>query len=138
MIDAATARKFGGFLGAGAIGFSVDAVVFFTLVLGLGAHFSVGRVVASAIAMTATWLINRSFAFRTGRLNSKANEALRYYAASICGALANLAVVAMFFTRFPVFNHIPVYIAGTAAGLVVNYVLYDKFVFRGNGGKRAA
>ena len=86
--------KFPQFLGVGAIGFLIDACVFFGLTAGLSVAYGWARVAASLVALTATWLMNRNSTFADGRIDRAPVEFLRYLAASLAGAGANLATLA--------------------------------------------
>lgn len=123
-------RRFKRFLGVGAIGFVVDAGVFFTALTLLGVRPVVARLIASSIAIAATWRLNRRYTFADRQARHPLQEFLRYGAASLAAAAANLVGVALLSPFDAAYGHVPSYIAGTAAGLVVNFVLYERFVFR--------
>lgn len=125
------ARKAGLFLSVGAVGLVVDASVFFGATAALGLTFTPARLLASLVALTVTWVLNRSLAFRSGRLKNIAAEYLRYLAASSVGALANLAAAYPIALYDSGLHHLPAYIVGAAVGLSVNYLLYDRLVFSG-------
>jgi putative flippase GtrA len=127
--------KFPRFLGVGAIGFLIDACVFFGLTAGLSLAYGWARVVASLVALTATWLMNRNSTFADGRADTAPVEFLRYLAASLAGAGANLAALSMVAPYDQALHHIPAYAVGAAVGLIVNFLLYDKFVFHGRAGR---
>jgi putative flippase GtrA len=122
--------RFYSFLGVGLAGMVVDGAIFFTA-LALGAHFLASRLLASLVSITATWLLNRFLTFNEGRLASLLPEYVRYLLASSVGAFTNAAV------SFPVslidaaYLHLPAYAAGAAAGLMLNFILYDNVVFTG-------
>lgn len=122
--------RFGLFLVAGAAGFLADATVFFTLLHGAGLDTIGCRVAASAVAVTVTWSINRTFAFRDGQRGPILAEYGRYVLASLAGAAANLAAFAAVAPHDAAAFHVPAYGIGTAVGLVVNFLLYDRVVFR--------
>jgi putative flippase GtrA len=126
--------KFNRFLGVGALGFLIDAIVFFTLASGLGLHYAWARVAASFVALVATWLLNRRLTFSQGRVDAAPVEFLRYLGASAAGAGANLAALSLIAPYDAAWAHGPSYVVGAAVGLVVNFFLYDKFVFHGRAG----
>lgn len=128
-IPSALMRKISFFLAAGAIGFIIDAVFFFILLQGIGVSILWSRVIASCFAIFITWLLNRSYAFRGARVGTILSEFGRYLLASFLGASANLIVLLLVASQDAVAYHIPAYILGAGAGLIVNYVLYDRFVF---------
>lgn len=124
-------QTFRRFLGVGAVGFLVDALAFFALVSGLGVHYVWSRIAASFIALLVTWLLNRRVTFSAGRADPAPVEFLRYLGASAAGASSNLVALSVIAPYDAAFAHIPSYLAGAAVGLVVNFFLYDKFVFHG-------
>jgi putative flippase GtrA len=124
-------RRFAYFLGAGAFGFIIDVIVFFGMSVGADVSYVWSRVIASAIAMTSTWLVNRSLAFSDSRTVSRYRELLRYLMASVVGALSNLFVLSVVARYDEFLFHVPGYIAGATVGLAVNYLLYKYFVFTG-------
>jgi putative flippase GtrA len=124
-------RKILRFVGAGTVGFVIDAVVFFMLLRGLNLHFVACRVTASLIAMLATWSLNRQHAFHDGKTKNRIAELVRYILASSSSIAVNLATLALVFPHDAQFLHVPAYILGAAAGMVANYILYDRLVFRG-------
>lgn len=117
------------FLGVGAIGFAIDSALFFGLTQYWGVHYIWARCVASAIAITATWLMNRSITFAGEKAHSMPVEFVRYLIASVAGALANLAALSIVAPFDAALHHVPAYIIGAIAGLFVNFLLYKKFVF---------
>lgn len=127
--------RFGLFLAAGTAGFVTDATVFFLLLHGIGFAPAACRIAASAIATVVTWSLNRSFAFRAARSEAVFAEFAKYALASAGGALANLLTLLAALPYDPSDWHAPAYAAGTAAGLVVNYVLYDRLVFPARAGR---
>lgn len=127
-------RKGAWFLGVGFIGLMVDAVVFFMLTGLFDTHFAVARLVTSLIAVTVTWVLNRALAFRDGRLADLGVEYVRYLGASSLGALTNLAVSYPISLFDGAYGHVPAYGVGALAGLVVNFLMYDNYVFSGSSG----
>lgn len=123
------AQKAPRYLGVGAIGFGIDAVVFFTLIGPFGTYFGVARLAASFIAVTVTWLLNRTLTFRSGRTGTVAGEYVRYLVASALGALANLAAFSACAPFDAGLGHVPAYGMGALAGILVNFTLYDNMVF---------
>lgn len=123
-------QKFRQFLGAGALGFIIDAAVFFWLSQFAGIHHRWARIAASFVALTATWIMNREHAFAACRSDAAFVEYLRYLVASSAGAGANLIVLSLIAQYSTSLHQIPGYISGALAGLIVNFLLYDRFVFQ--------
>ncbi|KKB86047.1 hypothetical protein VW29_04650 [Devosia limi DSM 17137] len=118
---------------AGVAGYLVDAGVL-SLVFGLLGPVW-GRVLSWSCAVTATWLINRNFAFsdRAAR-QGKRRELGRYGLAMIPGAMVNWLAYGGAMAVLPALDWRPALAvaAGSLAGLGVNLVAAHKLVFRGD------
>lgn len=118
---------------AGGVGFLVDAGVLEALVRFAGIQVHFARVISFLAAVTATWLINRTFTFRVARVGgSLIAEWLKYFGSSLGGGAVNYAAFAatIGFSAYAR-EHLIVGVAvGSLAGMVVNYLLYSRFVFR--------
>jgi putative flippase GtrA len=92
------------------------------------------RVISFLVAVVATWLINRSFAFKAQRGEHLPiwREFLHYLGAMILGGAVNYAVYAVLVATIPLFAEylILAVAGGVAAGMVVNFLLADKLVFK--------
>jgi len=120
MIDV---RRLGSFVAVGAVGFAVDAGVLLSLAPLLGPYGA--RLVSFAVAVTATWLLNRLVTFSDRRSRRKFAEWGRYVSTQALGALTNLAIYAGSIAVVPAFADmliIPLAF-GSAGGLIVNYCL---------------
>jgi putative flippase GtrA len=122
--------RFGWFLVAGCAGFAVDAAVLTGLVW-LGAEPRLARLASFAIAMIATWLINRRRAFGDRAGPPSLREFAQYAAASMLGALVNLAIFMALVTWGEPFRSWPVAALTLATGvsLFINFWSYLKVVF---------
>ena len=131
-MNAAALRKFFLFGIAGGAGFVVDTAVLYALKGALGPYGA--RVISFLVAVVATWLINRSFAFRAQRGEHLPiwREFLHYLGAMILGGAVNYAVYAVLVATIPLFAEylILAVAGGVAAGMVVNFLLADKLVFK--------
>ncbi|WP_189363051.1 MULTISPECIES: GtrA family protein [unclassified Mesorhizobium] len=127
-----TSAKIARFIFAGGIGFVTDGAVFFGFVYGFGGSIIAARVLASLVAMTVTWALNRSMTFIDGRMQNRTAEYGKYLIASFVGMGANLIVLNEASKIDANFYHVPAYLLGAIAGLVVNYALYDRIVFNGH------
>jgi putative flippase GtrA len=123
-----------GMVGAG--GYVVD-----TAVLALDTHFLgldpySGRALSIFIAMTFTWLGNRTLTFREhaarGSARAIAREWLKFLGANIVGAVVNYSTYALLvaYGPAPLSNKYVALICGVLAGLVFNFTLSKKLVFR--------
>lgn len=125
---------FARFCCVGGLGFLVDFTVLKTAVR-LGLNPFGGRFVSFAFAVTATWLVNRAWTFREtagARNRSLVAEFFGYLAVQSVGFAANFTVYALIVARVSALNGrlLPPTIAGTAAGLVINYLGAKHLVFR--------
>jgi putative flippase GtrA len=123
--------QFGRFLLVGAVGFAIDGGLLDLLVCkGLDPY--VARAISFPPAVTVTWYLNRIWAFGV-RDSGARRQYLRYIAVQIVGAVSNYAVYGVVLLGIP---HTPTgvlgaFAAGSAAGLVVNFVGARTLVFIG-------
>ena len=127
-----TIRKFLLFSIAGGAGFVVDTAVLYLLKGALGPYFA--RVISFLAAVAMTWLINRSFAFKDQVAAHIPiwREFLNYLGAMILGGAVNYAIYAALVATVPlVAEHLILGVAaGVAGGMIVNFLLADKLVFK--------
>lgn len=137
---ATTSRQFLAFCLVGAGGFLVDAGALAFAINVLGMQPYSGRVLSYLLAATFTWILNRRLTF--GASHGRAwVEWLRYLVMGGVGGGANFAaysVVVALSTRLPQqyaqFEACAPYVGvaiGSAIGLMVNFTLAKKLVFRG-------
>ena len=114
----------------GVFGFIIDSGVLYAgLAIGLD-HYS-ARFLSFLAAVTATWLANRRITFdQTSRPTF--SEWLRYVVANLGGGIVNFAVYFLLTYQFAVVLQFPVIGVGIGSicGLVVNYALTKKIVFK--------
>lgn len=123
--------KFLAFGVAGGGGFVVDAAVLYLLAGTLGPYGA--RALSFLAAVFTTWIINRNFAFRMQRAGTSLwREFAGYLGAMIVGGAANYGVYALLVATVPlVAEHLVLgLVAGTLAGMAINYLLADRLVFR--------
>lgn len=117
------------FLVVGSIGFAIDGGVLNLLVWN-GFDPYVARGISFPPAVTATWYLNRVWAFgvREGRARA---QYLRYIAVQIVGAIGNYAIYAVILLVIPhtVEGVLTAFAAGSAGGLLINFVGARTFVF---------
>ena len=116
----------------GACGFLVDGAILHLVVNGLGVNYFTGRLVSFSIAVVVTWLLNRTFTFRTSGNGGKAREALVYVGVQGAGGVANIAVYTLAIMSMPLLKHaliIPL-MMGSAAGLCLTYAGSKHLAFR--------
>ncbi len=119
----------------GLLGFVVDFSVL-TSIVDLGVNKIGGKFVSFAVAVVATWLVNRLWTFRAheGPKRSLAREFGSYLTVQSVGFAANFSVYSALIYAAPVKNeHLQLLlgsVAGTAAGLMINYLGAKHLVFR--------
>jgi len=118
----------------GASGMLVDLAVL-TLLLGT-LTFGAARAVAIAVAMTWNFALNRRFTFEGARSGRLVTQYILFCLSCGLGAVVNWSVSNYLWSTWPdVVRHPTVAaIAGIAAGVVLNYVLSSRIVFRRAGG----
>jgi putative flippase GtrA len=120
----------------GGAGYFVDVGVlaFDTSILGMA--FIPGRACSVFIAMCFTWLGNRYVTFRARRARgakAMAEEWLKFMGANAVGATVNYAssVVLVHFAPFPLNEKFIAQACGVLLGMVFNFTLSNKLVFKG-------
>lgn len=126
-------RRFAFFCVGGGLAFLVDAGVLHLLVGPGGLDPYLARLCSFMSAVTTTWLFNRSFTFSPGRVRGWAllHEWARYVPSQLGGFAVNYAVYAAMVWSLVLVRQWPVLgvAAGSVAGLLVNYVLAQRYVF---------
>jgi putative flippase GtrA len=119
----------------GALGMPVDWVVL-QLMVHWGTGPYLGRMISWFCAATFTWAGNRYFTFAATRARgiiAIGKEWVRYLAANAVGGLVNVGLYSVL-VRFapPPFNDLTVaLVCGVLLGLVFNFTLSNKLVFKG-------
>jgi dolichol-phosphate mannosyltransferase len=119
----------------GSGGFIVDESVLALLHGGIGLDPFSARAISILTAMTFTWWGNRNLTFRehaASGAQDTLSEWLRFMAANTVGALVNYGTYAALvrFAPAPLDNAYLAVAAGVAVGLVFNFTLSKRFVFR--------
>ncbi len=127
----AAPREFLRVVMVGAAGFFVDAGALMVATTALGLGLYSGRVFSYLCAATFTWILNRRFTF------AKTDEVaviqwLRFLGANALGGAVNYGVYAVLVTFSAVAAATPVLgvAAGSAAGLIFNFMVSKYWVFR--------
>jgi putative flippase GtrA len=121
--------RFRRFAGVGFCGLAADAIVFFVVTAGIGWPVASGRGLASLIAITVTWLLNRSITFVDRQSAPPIFELGKYMVATLPAALSNLWLTTVLSPLDKAYAHAPSYVLGAIVGLAINFVLYDRVVF---------
>ena len=119
------------FLVVGGVAFAVDISVYMILTEVLTTHYLVARVVAFLIAVGVTCKGNSMFTFS----QREKTPFVSLYKKAVCAALIsfipNVAVFWGVIYMLPpsLFASVLAFVLGTSLGIVLNYVLSDKYVF---------
>jgi putative flippase GtrA len=116
----------------GAAGFVVDAGSLHLVVHELGVGLYTGRLMSYLTAATFTWALNRRYTFHAQRDHNPTREWLRFLAANAAGGLLNYTVYVVLISAFEIVARWPVIgvAAGSMAGLIANFVLSKRLVFK--------
>ena len=126
-------KEFPAFVVVGGLGFLVDAATLIALIDGLGWGLYTARAGSFAVAVTATWWLNRTFAFPAPKTLDKRTEYFRYLAVQLGGMCINFVVYAALTWLSPFMADYPVVAlaAGSALALFFNFAGARLFVFMG-------
>jgi putative flippase GtrA len=129
------ASRFLRFAIVGTGGFVVDESVLALMHSAFGLDPFTSRAISIVTAMTFTWWGNRTLTFREHAASGSGKvvwEWLRFMAANTLGALANYATYAalVHFAPAPANNAYLAVVAGVGIGLIFNFTLSRRFVFR--------
>ena len=122
----------------GGAGFVVDEAVLTLFHYGLGLDAYVARAISILCAMTFTWWGNRTFTFAAHAANEStgaiAREWFKFVLANALGAVVNYASFTLLvrFAPAPLSNPLLATAIGVGIGLVFNFTLSKRFVFRAN------
>ncbi|HEY6431558.1 MAG TPA: GtrA family protein [Acetobacteraceae bacterium] len=130
MMDAATLAQFLKFGTVGTLGFLADTAVVYALRGALGLYAA--GMVSYLLVATLNWALNRVWTFR-GRGSGPAHRQwARFLAANLLGLVLNRGTYAVLVTVVPLCARQPVFAvaAGSLAGMMVNFTLSRRMVFR--------
>lgn len=119
----------------GAAGYGVNAAALWVIHHGIGLDYYTSYVPAFAVAVTFTWWGNRVLTFHEhAARTSLIAEWAKFVAANLIGFGANYALYASLlrFAPQPLDNPFIAQAAGTLFGLIFNFTLSKRFVFRGS------
>lgn len=112
----------------GACGFLADAGALTLLVHGLAIDPFLARVFSIGIALSVTWLLNRTFTFPKSR-RGVAVEGMRYSGIGVGSSLVNYIVYSATLMLLPAISPLAALVAGSAAALIFSYFGYSRLVF---------
>jgi putative flippase GtrA len=116
---------------SGVAGFTVDAGIVAILTGALGLGPIIAQVIAFAVAVTVTWLINRHWTFARHASDRWLNEWTRYVAANSIGAVVNNSIYVVLVLTETIFSKNPILaiIVGSVAGMGFNFASAKMIVF---------
>lgn len=118
----------------GAGGFVVDECVLAAMHYGAGLDRYSARAISILCAMTFTWWGNRNLTFREHAAigDARLHEWFRFVLANALGAVINYGVysVLVSFAPAPANNPLLAAAAGVGVGLIFNFTLSKRFVFK--------
>jgi putative flippase GtrA len=103
-----------------------------TLFMALGAGFPLARALSYICSVTSTWWLNRMWTFASTD-SALFKQWLKFVSANTLGGSLNYGVSVGLVLLFPrLFLAVPVLalIAGSLCGMVVNFILSKRYVFR--------
>jgi putative flippase GtrA len=113
----------------GATGFVVDAAVLELLVSATPLGPFLSRAIAIAVAMAATWFLNRRFTFGASRY-SLLGEGFRYGSVGLTTSVLNYLVFSALLLAFPSLKPLAALVLSSIAAMAFSFVAYSRFVFR--------
>jgi putative flippase GtrA len=115
----------------GALGFVVDGGVMQALTMATGVSPLAARAVSFPLALSATWALNRSWTFSTGRERAPLDQYRRYLAVQIFGFVVNYALFAALVRSGGIWQEVPLValLAGGLTSMVATYALSRSLVF---------
>lgn len=125
-------RQFLRFALVGVLGFIIDAGTLAIAVQIFHVGLYLGRTLSFLVAVTATWALNRNFAFRHAASIGRIAEWLRYLCSNAVGGAVNVGSYAwLVHQSAQARGHPTLAVAfGSLAGMLVNFTLMKLFVFR--------
>jgi putative flippase GtrA len=113
----------------GATGFVVDAAVLELLMRTTPLGPFLSRAIAIAVAITATWLLNRKFTFGASR-HSVLGEGVRYGSVGLTSAVLNYLVYSALLVVFPALSPLEALVLASIIATGFSFFAYSRFVFR--------
>ncbi len=118
-----------GVVGVG--GFLIDAGTLY-LARWVGTGLILGRLISYVTAATATWALNRRFTFSSRQTRGLLYEWALFMVSQLAGAACNIGVYVWLVTTSTLVSAQPIFgvAAGSLAGMLVNFFVAKKFVFK--------
>ncbi len=113
----------------GTAGFVIDAALLWLLLETTPLGPFLARATAIAVALVATWYLNRSFTFGASR-RSLAVEGFRYGSVGITSAVVNYLIYSGLLLSLPILQPLAALVIASIAAMAFSFVGYSRFVFR--------
>ena len=113
----------------GTAGFVIDAAMLWLLLETTPLGPFIARAIAIAVALGATWYLNRSFTFGASR-RSIAVEGFRYGSVGIVSALVNYLIYSGLLLSLPILQPLAALVIASIAAMAFSFFGYSRFVFR--------
>jgi putative flippase GtrA len=122
-------NKFLRFVLVGGTGFVVDAAVLWLFLSFTPIGPLPARIVAIAVAMATTWLLNRTFTFGASKRTLVA-EGFRYGFIGVVTSLINYGVYALLLIGAPLLSPYAALVFASIAAMLFSFFGYSRYVFR--------
>ena len=113
----------------GGLGFGVDAGLT-ELLIAVAINPVAARILAIAVALSVTFLLNRYFAFQAATFGTLLQQGARYFVISIGSIIVNFSGFMVLLTFVPTLRPVWCVAFGSALAMLFSYVGYLHFAFR--------
>jgi len=116
----------------GGVGFIADSAMLYAIKNHLGLYFS--RLISFSFAVLITWYLNRTITFNKHKDDNIFSNFAKYYMAMLVGGTVNILSYYLTIRVIPIaYAHPIIAIAiGSIAGLLFNYLLSKRYIFKVN------
>jgi len=130
-IQVLLAGSFGKFLVVGSIGFIINTVVLEGLVL-FHFHPTIGSIVGAELAIISNFVLNNAWTFRSQAIDRglRLRKFIQFNATSLGAVVIQAVSIAIGTAFFGVNAYRVFYIVGVAIGLVWNYTMYSRVIWK--------
>lgn len=130
MIERFVLPTFRRFVTVGAAGFLIEAIILQALVSLFGLHAFTAVLIAFAVAVTVTWLLNRSYTFEV-TVPHNFVEWFKYTGVNSAGGIIHLLVYGFLVFYVPLLQQYPLIplVISSAVAAVFNYSMSSSLVF---------
>lgn len=122
-------KKFLRFVLVGGTGFVVDAAALWLFLSFTPIGPLPARIVAIAVAMATTWMLNRTFTFGASKRTLVA-EGFRYGFIGVVTSLINYGVYALLLIGAPLLSPYAALVFASIAAMLFSFFGYSRYVFR--------